>query len=430
MGNQVLASDKVLRLNNYSLLGMVQSHDVTANLNALDVYEFGRTSKVDSALELEVTGSFELISIGNTAALIARMTPKRSAGAFTGYAYSGNANKNNYLFTEASLTECQFDLVVYEKPDQINWSRSMWIPRAFLTQISGRADANGVATETYTWGGQDLIGFDTPYHDILAVPLTVTSGTQLAIADGTDVTGYTLAYAYIDDKRLRRTGATGVTEATTISNGLAISSSEGYTAPSTAICRAVFYKTATPSSTFPTITTGIRDTTAFYVRGAQVDLYICPADTGTPLASEAWLKVQTVDYTIDLRAESLRQLAYAANGSSIYCRVPTLPFDISVNASTYASDWADWKAMLTKTFPGNDVYNDTYDFSPQSLKGDPTTPITVVMKYYTKAKALLQQTEFTDLRLESPAERTQVQGRTEMTWGFRGTAFKVTGFNV
>jgi hypothetical protein len=426
MAQQVLASDKILRLNNYHLLGMVQSHEVSVNMNAQDIYELGRTTKVDTALEVETSGSFELDSIGNTAGLLARMTVKRndSTGAFEGYLYSGSSNKNNYLFTEADLVDSQFDLVVYEKPDQLNWSRSMWLPRCFVTQISGRADAAGIATETYQWGGQDLVGFDTPYHDIIAVPCTVTSSTQLAVADGTSTTGYTLAYVYVDEKRFRNSSTS---DASKFSNALALTTSEGYAIPADAVCRAVFYKTATPSADFPVLADADRGTTAFYVRGAQVDLFIAPADADAPLASEQWLKVQSLDYTIDLRSESLRQLAYAANGSSIYCRVPTLPFDISVNASVYTSDWADWLAVMDPTVKDqSDVYASTYEFAPTAL----LTSFAVVMKYYTKNKSLLQQTSFPDLRVDSPGERTQVQGRSETTWAFRGTGFKVVGYNV
>ena len=431
MGLQVLASDKLLRMNNFSLLGMVQTHEVQAQTNATDVFELGRTTKVDTALELETSGSLELLSIGNTAGMLARMVVKRTAGAFVGFFYSGAGNKNNYCFTEADLVDAQFDLVVYEKPDQLTFTRSMWLPRCFLTTISGRAEAGGLASETYSWGGQDLVGLETPYHDIIATPCTVATSTTLTSSDATATSAnYTLLYVYVDDQRFRNNSTADATKFSHSGVTLTVVTTEGYTIPANAVCRAVFYKTTSPSTTFPTVTTTDRGTTAFYVRGAQVNLFICPDDPDAPLASEKWLRVQSLDYTIDLRSEQLRQLNFSQNGSSIYCRVPTLPFDISVNASTYESDWLDWKAMINKTFPGNNVYEDSFDFNPNTMKGDAANPISAVLHYRTKGNALLQETQFTDLRLESPAERTTVQGRGEITWAFRGTALKICGYNV
>ena len=45
------------------------------------------------------------------------------------------------------------------------------------------------------------------------------------------------------------------------------------------------------------------------------------------------------------------------------------------------------------SFAGTSVYTDTYDFAPNSLKSS----FAVVLKYYTKSKALIQQIDFTDV---------------------------------
>lgn len=433
MSLQVLASDTIIRINNFSLLGMVQSDDFTADEQLQDIYEFGRTTKVDASMELETSGTLEMISIGNTASLLARMVPLRdSSDVFLGYVYSGISNKNNYCFSEGDITEAQFDMVVYEQPDQAHFTRSFWFPRCFVTRITGRADANGNATETYQWAGQDLVTFESPFHDIIASPATVTDSTHLAVTDTVVAAAtYTLVYVYVDQQRFRN-GASG--DATTFalsgaagSAVLTLTTSEGFTIPANAICRAVFYKTSSPSTTFPVLASNLRDTSAFYVRGYQVNLFLAPANIASPQASEKWLCAQSVDYDINLRSEQLRELNLNVQmGTSIYARVPTLPFEVRVTCTVYEHDLNQWQAMLTKTFTGGNVYDNTLDFAPINLK----QTIPVVMQYYTKAGVLLQTTTFSDLQLEQPGLRKRVQGRGEWTYQLRGTAVKWCGANA
>lgn len=432
MGLQVLASDRILRMNDFGLLGMIQNHEAQANTNPEEIFELGRTSKVDTSFELETQGSFDVIAIGNTAGLMARMMPVRNPTtlAFSGMRFSGASNKNAYCFTEADMTEMQFDLVVHERPDQKSFSRSHWYPRCFVQNISGRADAAGNATETFQWGGNFLATFNTPYHDIVSVFATVTNSTTVALT-GTapDSSTHTLVYVYVDDRRFRNDTTADATTFTHTGTTLTLNTTEGYAIPADALVRAVFYKTSSPSTTFPSVQASERGTTAFYVKGYQVNLYLGPADPDAPLDSEKWLRAQNCDYNIDLRSEQLRQLSLNTAGSAIYCRVPTLPFTITANVTAYEADLIWWRQIMTKT-PGTDVYTDSYDFDPSSLKGDPSNPLRIVIRYYTKAGVLLQETQFLDMVVETVGERTAVGGRAERTLSLRGTALKVCGYNA
>jgi hypothetical protein len=431
MAVQILGSDKILRLNDFPLLGMVQNHDAQINTNPEEIFELGRTSKIDTALELDAQGSFELVSIGNTAGLLARMIPVRnpSTQVFSGYLYSGNSNKNSYCVDEGDVVECQFDLAVYERPDQVNFTRSFWYPRCFLTQISGRAEAAGNARETYNWRGTFVTALNAPYHDIATSPCTVASSTTLTVSSGYNSSAYTLVYVYVDERRFRNSTTSDATKFSYSGTTLTVVTTEGYTIPSNAIARALFYKTTSPSATFPSVSSPDRGTSAFYVKGYQVNLYLGPADPDNPLSSEQFLKVQSMDYTIDLRSEDLRQLALNLAGSSIYATVPTLPFSITVNCTVYEYDLTWWQNLMTKT-PGTNVYTDSFDYDPATLKGNPSDPLALVAEYYTKAGVLLQELKFTDLIPESIGDRVQVQGRSEVNMSFRGTAFEVCGYNA
>lgn len=496
MGFQILGSDKILRMNNFPLLGLVQSLDWSPAFNAQDVFELGRTSKVDTSLELETSGSMELMSQGGLAGLLARTIVRRSGGAFTGYMFdetlaSGTASagtttqltttgltagalvgktlyitagtnsgtnykitanttttidfspaaatamdntsvfrvsggKNSYTLVEGDFTESVFDLVEYEKSDEQNFDRAVILPRCFTASFSGRFDANGNANQTINFRGDFVSGAEDPYHDVLAVPATRTSASTLTLADTTlDNTDYTLMYLYVDEKRIRNSTSGDAITADLGAAGL-VTITGTYTIPANAVLRVVLYKSNAPSSTFPVLSAAERTTSANYVRGYTADIFLAPAVLSSPTDNEKWLRVQSFDYNVDFKIEPLRQISYNAAGTSIYCQLPTLPFDVSCNLSVYESDWADWKAMLTKTFPGNDLYQDLTDLSPVNLKDT----VAVVVNSYTKDKTLLETMTFSDLRLDGYGNRVNVGGRSELQWSLRGTAFIIQGYNA
>ena len=68
---QILASDKILRINDEALLGMVQAENWSPNFNAQDIYELGNVGKVGTGLEVELSGSIEVLSIGGLPGILA-----------------------------------------------------------------------------------------------------------------------------------------------------------------------------------------------------------------------------------------------------------------------------------------------------------------------------------------------------------------------
>ena len=502
MAFQILSSDKVLRLNDFAVLGLVQSLDWSPAFNAQDVFELGNSAKVDTSLELETSGTLELMSSGGMPGLLARViTLRDGSGAFLGYKYDeelasftatagttttatstvtttanqyvgkylkvlsgagpvgewrriashttganavftvspafGSAvtatsvcavmgGRNGFSLTQDDFTEATFDLIVHEKADQKNLNRAVVLPRCFVGSISGRATADGNASESVAFIGDFAVGAPSPFHDVRAVPVTWTSSTTATLADATvDNTTHTLMYFYIDEQRLRTTVADG-TYATLGASGVVTVT--GRTIPANASMRAIVYKT-TPSTTFPDVTAVERITDANYVRGYMADIFLAPSVLGSETDSEKWLRAQSIDWNANFRVDALRQTAFSAAGTPVYCRLPTLPFEISVNVSAYEDQWNDWAAMLDTTVKDlvtpSDVYEGTYDFSPASLKGS----FAVNLKYYDKSKNLLQELRFTDLRLDGFGNRVNVGGRAEVTWNLRGTAFNMIGYN-
>jgi hypothetical protein len=428
--NQALASDKILRINDNELIGMTQNFDWTPELGAQDIYELGSQKKVDTAYDLRVSGSFEQNGVGNTAGILARMIPTRvaSTDAFTGYKYAsgGGSGKNGYTLTEADLVESRFDLIQHERPDGKDFSRSLLFPRANLATISGSCRADGFASETYAFRCSEVQGFIDPYHDIRSIYATRTSGTAALMSD-TAMTGYTLAFVYINDRRFRNGTTTDATKFTMSTGGvLTIATTEGFVIPVDADIHAVVYKT-TPATTFPVITSGMRGTTANYVRGQQINIYIAPVVVGTPTDPEKFLRVQSLDWSVDMGLQELMEIQRNDKGSATYIQVPTLPFNISCNATVYETDWKEWKALINKTFTV-DVYDSTLEFAPSVLK----TQFAIVVEYWTKNNpaAKLQTWQFLDMAPNGRGTRVGVRGRGEVSWSFSGTSFQLQGFNV
>jgi hypothetical protein len=56
--------------------------------------------------------------------------------------------------------------------------------------------------------------------------------------------------------------------------------------------------------------------------------------------------VQSLDWSVDMGIQELMELQRNDKGSATYIQVPTLPFNISCNATVYETDWKDWKALI------------------------------------------------------------------------------------
>lgn len=424
---QVLGSDKAIRINDYNLIGLVQNLEWTPNFNAQDVQELGNTARLATETELEVTGSFEVLASGALPNILARMAVKRNAttDAFEGFVYAsgGAGGKNAYTFTESDISEMIFDLIEHERTDQQTFNRSVILPRMFLTGISCRVDANGRGSTTINFAGDYVYGAPAPYHDHRSVYATYTTGTTATAYVGA-LTGYSIAYVYVNEKRF----STDTSEPTYVTFVAATGvvtfvTTEGFTIVATDVIKFLIYKSTSPSTIFPGLALGERATTSFFTKGWGASLYIAPADMAAVTAPEQWFRAQTIDWNVDLRVEALRQIAYNRLKSAVYARVPTNPFEISLNASVIESDWADWKAVIDQSFPGNDWLEDNYNLA--RLKGT----FAIVVKYFTPDGTLLTEWRFRDMRVDGMGSRVQIGGRGEISWSFRGNAFTLIGYN-
>lgn len=428
---QVLASDVAVFINEFDMLGLVQNADWAPNFNAEDIFELGNTAKVASTSELETTGSIQLLAVGHLPGLLARMQVARTAGDFTGYTYdsAGGGGKNAYVFDQDDLSEMIFNLTFKQRRTQGDFNRSIVLPRCFLTNLSGRYDVNGNAEATISWQGDFVLGLPDPYHDVVTATAQQTADltAQLDNFASTETTDYTEIYLYVNERKFDSDSAKATYILTLDADGLVtLSTSENFKMFSTDIIMLVMYRDTSPSTIFPTILSANRAVTALFAKGYQIDAFIGPSDPSSPTSGEQWLRAQDIDWAIDMRVDALRQLAFSLSGTTVYARLPQYPFDITLNATVTESEWEDWKATLTHAFDASDVYEDSYRLGEASVKD----AMAIVIHLNTVAGVKVSDMRFLDMKLDGYSNRVAVGGRSEVTLAFRGSTFRLEGFNV
>lgn len=427
---QVLGSDKAIRLNHFNVLGLVQNLDYQTNFNAQDVNEMGNTAKLATEKELEVTGSFVVNASGALPGILARMTVKRnpSTGAFLGYQYAsgGAGGMNAYTITEADINEVIFDLLEHERTDSVIFNRTTVFPRSFLTGISCRVDANGRGQTTINFAGDYLFGAVAPFHDIKSYYATRTTGTSATIQDSPVLTNHTVIYVYVNERQIDTDSAKPTYVTFVAGTGvITFVTTEGFTLDAKDIIKAIVYKSTSPATIFPQLAVGERSTTAYFMKGYQVSVYLDPANLASVTAPDQWLRVQTLDWNVDLRVTPLRQIAFNRQGTSVYARVPTTPLNIQMTATITETDWADWASVMNLTFDGSTLYQNLYSWAPAQQK----EIFGIVVKYYTTAGVELCEWRFRDVGVRDPGTRAAIGGRGEVTWTLAGNTFTLIGFN-
>lgn len=427
---QNLAADQIIRINDFDPLGLVQSFTWTPSLGATPDLELGNRAKVGTSYEGDVTASLRLKSTGNLPGVLARCIASRNpiSRAFQGYQFNPNSlqGKNGYTLTQDDFTQVRADLLLYERPDGVSFSRATWLPRMQLSSLSGSVSASGAASETLTFSGTTDVGFPQGYHDIRSIPCTVASSTSLELTDSSVTpVEYTLAFVTVDKDRFRNETKGDATYFTLGAGVCTLTSSVGYSIPTDADCHALVYRTS-PSTTLPSLSTATRGTSATSVRGNKINIYVAPNDPASPTSPELWLAAQTLTWTIPFGLVDLRQIAYTDRNSATYAKAVTLPLKIAVEMTVYETDWEEWGAVVNNTFGGGSAYDETLEFVPSAVK----TGFAVVVDYFTKDGIALMRLTFPDMSPAGRAKRVAIPGRAQLSWSFTGSLVTIEGYNT
>lgn len=454
---QIQGKDSVVKLNWYTALNSIQNFQWTPAFNEEYYKELGNEGYAATSTEPDLSGSFDMQATGSTVAFLRRMIM-----AFTGpgefNAYKAGTpdltTHNAGTVTGKDLEFAVFDLIENKKANEV-FDRSTILPRCLLSGISIKADANGTATETYSFEGELAEVFRTPYHDLISVPLTrdattpttkmmvpnvpgtglpykveVSAGTNVANAD------YIIAYMMIDDKRINGVSTEMTPNWTMMTFNGFINLINGNTAPLGARLALVIY--AKTAGSFPTL--GAPPSTARFLRSDDVSIWLVKktdidlyaqsdlnggAVTTALTDARLFLRVQSCDINVDLRRQVLRQIKKSSNGS-IYHRAATYPLNITASATVFETDMADWSRLQGKDFTGSEVAT-TIDLTKVlNLTDFENLNWQLVVRYY-KGSTLLQTTALCDAQVSGRSYRVASDGRAEVTWNFTGSLFKVSG---
>jgi hypothetical protein len=427
---QLQGKDAVVHIGIYPAINSMQNFNWDPRFNEEYISQLGDPNYAAQTVTPEITGSFELVAVGSTVAILRSMIVKKTAGEFVGFLRGdpAAADPNTGTIRETDLENAIFDPIDAKRPNQ-TFSRSEVLPRMHLSSIAIRADANGRASETYNFEGDLVRIMPTGKHDAFAVPATrVTASTtnmsllyttfdSIEISGGTE--DYVIDFAMIDEK---------VVPTTNITVGASGTGLFSFTAPYEAQLGArvmVYLHKRTPGS-FPSIE---YTTDARFVKANQINIWLVSSSTvdiaamadGDLMAydfdtDDQVFRVQSVDMNIDLRREALRQIALTDTGNSVYYRAATYPLNITASLNVLETDMA-FHAKLEELDDTTDILD---------LAGFEGKEWQIVIRYYLEGTAI-QTTAFTNARVSGRGTRVQAAGRAEINWSFTGSGVMIDG---
>lgn len=434
---QIQAKDAVVRINQFDVLNGIQDFDWEPNFNEEFIDELGNEAHAGMRITPDVSGSFNVTSVGATASTLGRMIYELDdvTGEFTG----PRGPDNDGLIRELDLQRAVFDLVELKKANEV-FDRATLIPRAHLSTLSLSASADGNASESYGFIADVTEVYRRPLHDLIPLPVTragsasdstveVPAGYTVD-ADGTDAAAEWIIHQLMidgnvvlaDDLLVIPGDDRGVDTDLIEVSGREVTKGAKL---SLIISRKV--PGQFPSITYPT--------SARFISADQIDLWLVSKATmdieaqlklGTNLNTlnfanvDLFLRAQTQDFNIDMGLEALREIRKNDLGTPVYARAPTYPLNISSSLSCYETDLNDWAKIQGKNAMGSanpDILNLT-DFAG--------TEFQLVRRDYIKGVPV-QTVVLLDARVDGRGSRISVGGRAEVSWGFSGSKIALQG---
>jgi hypothetical protein len=428
---QVQGKDAVVKIGPYSAINAIQNFNWDPRMNEQYLSELGNQNYSAQTIMPDISGSFELTATGSTVALLRSMITTEAASEFNGFMRGDPAGvtANTGTIRVADLENAVFDVIEAKKTDE-TFDRSTLIPRAHLSQISMRADANGNASETYSFEADLVRIFPTAKRDLVAVPCTrvAASPTDMSIlytawddvATSGTLTAWLIAFAMIDEVIVPTSNITVSAPGLFAFTG-GVTASIGQ--------RVMLYVYKRVPGTFPTIS---YPTSARFVKGNQVDIWVVnPATvdvaalsdgalmTQTFADSDKFLRAQSFDMNIDLRREALHQISKTTTGNSVYYRGATYPLNVTSSVNVLETTMADHAKLQ-----GLNELTDILDVN--SFEGHRWQ---IVARYYYNGTAI-QTTALTDARVNGSGRRVSAGGRAEISWAFTGSNVIVEGLTI
>ena len=411
---QIQAKDSVVRLGAFDAVNAVQNLNLDPTFNEENFSELGNSNFTATSRSPETSGSFEVTATGSIPSVLARMIFNYTTQAYLFIPATGG---NTYSITEDDFENAIFDLLNLKRPGG-TFDQAVLVPNAQLTGFSLRADANGTASETYTFEADRQEAFFKPYHDMISVPMETQSATTVDVPSAystIDSGTHHIMKVFKDDEEFDSTVASWTSLSTITVTAGALDT----VAPFNRVT-AILYKIA--AGTFPTI---LYPTTARFVKGDRVDIWLVNSGT-TTVDGNRLLKCTSADINVDLTRDPLQQIKRNDNQNTTYWRGLNFPLTITGTLVVNEVDLTLWATLQGKTINESaDV--DTIDANNLlDLVGFETQKLQI--KYYRQGSdTALCDLVVTDMDITGFGDAVAVGGRLERTIGLTGSNLTIDG---
>jgi len=411
------SKDTVYTLNGFGALTGLQRFNYSYSANEEEIYEIGNSVTAATSTDPETSLSFEVTDTGALAALFARMRYDYTSQDYEA-GVTLDIDTNVFSFTEDDLQYLIFTAGEYKAPGDIFDSATI-LPYHFVDSIGIRLTSDGVGSVSIDASGSLFQPIYKPYHTTRAYPVQYASDTTVDIVGGWNVASGThgVLALEVNNKIIEDTNlAWSAADTVTISGGDTVATDD----------RLMLWAfELTPSSSLPSLD---YVNTIRFVKPDRINIWLIPSGTAAG-AGENYLRVQSLDFTVDLAREQLQEIARNEQGSAVFYQAPQYPLDITGSIGIYETTLAKFAELQGKTL-NESATTGTIDANNILSSNDFQDAKIVVEWYRYGSSSPIQRLTCDNVAITGYDSTQEVRGRKEGTWSFRTSDFLLQGFDV
>lgn len=411
------SKDTIYTINGYGALNALQRFNYSYTANEEDHDEIGSAVSAATSVEPETSVSFEIKDTGSLASVLARMhydfaTQDYTAGVTT------DISSNAFSLIESDLENLIFTAAEYKAPGSV-FSEAVLFPYHFVTSLSLRLNSDNVGSVSIDAQGALFKPLYKPYHTTKAYPVQYVTTTTADIPAGWGVASGThnLLGLEVNNIILDHT-AISWSDADTISvdDGSVISADDRLM---------VWAFPRTSTSTLPSID---YVTNIHFVKPDRISVWLTEEGT-TTTHNNKYLRVQSVDLTVDVSRDELKEIARNELGTSTFYQGVRYPLDITGQVRVLESDLTKWAELQNKTL-NDSATTGTVDTNNVLDISNWQTAKLVVEWYKYGNSSPIQRVVCSGISFTGYDSTQEVGGRKEATWNISTSQFAIEGFDV
>lgn len=411
------SKDTIYTLNGFGALSGLQRFNYSYTANEEDHDEIGSATSAATSIEPETSISFEIKDTGSLAAVLARMhydygTQDYTAGVTT------DISTNAFSFTEVDLENLIFTAGEYKAPGTV-FSEAVLFPYHFVTSISLRLNSDNVGSVSFDAQGALFKPLYKPYHTTKAYPVQYATATTADIPGGWSVSSGThnLLGLEVNNQILDHTEISW-SDADTISvdNGSTISTEDRLM---------VWAFPRTSTTTLPSLD---YVTSIHFVKPDRISVWLQPEATAHT-HNNKYLRVQSVDLTVDVSRDELKEIARNELGTSTFYQGVRYPLDITGQLRVFETDLDKWAELQGKTLNESATTGTIDTDNLLDISNWGTAKLVIEWYKYGNSNPI-QRVVCSGISFVGYDSTQEVGGRKEATWNISTSQFAISGFDV